>query len=622
MGKRERRIGLRRALLPGAIAALVSACSASSPPASTPRAVETFASVMAAVRGPDPRGLDKVEALADLGRAVAGDVAPLVTAADIVDRFSGLFYFSRLAEKADIDVVAKGLDDPDLGDRLTAAATLLRLGDRRGVPLLEQARTSDKVLSFSKPPQLVRDYATEALALASLTVDERWTAGPGGIRGFALPASRPLGDVVVTRTGDTIHVTVRMQFNGPGATQALVDQWVRTAKQVWNGKHGSSCCTVALDFDTLLHGTPDRPGYVQVNVLQLPAGARERAYVIRIGATTTAESLGGKGRDEELQMRLASKDNGYVFAHEMGHVLGVADEYHETKDGGSGLEPVAVDDLLSGRGPDLMGQTWPTNGVFPVVQARHVETMLKQYNVPPPVAVATTAAPTAPASATATATSSATPGASPTEAARTSPPPTTAPSTIAPPTMAPTAAPATTAPPTTAPAEPPPTTAPPRTPGPTPVATTAPPPTAAPTLTATIAPARDLTGTWRGGIASTGHYQGQINCKWTGSATLQLTQTGSALSGQAQLVFQTSQAVLAGADCTAGSEQYGVTGTVSSSSVTFQFTGGQGGWYGTARGSFTTDLMSATFAGSGDDYGTGCIQLSRAGVGALPSCAQ
>jgi hypothetical protein len=361
--------------------------------------------------------------------------------------------------------------------------------------------------------------------------------------------------------------------------------------------------------------------------MQLPPGSRERAYVTRTGATTRAESLGGKGRDDDLLMRISSRKSGYVFAHELGHIFGVEDEYHEQQGGGSALNTVAVDDLLSGRGPDLMAQTWSTNGVFPVVQARHVETMLKQYNVAPPVAAATTApaapsssptlapSPTASAAASVTA-PPATTTAPPTTSPPTTSPPTTSPPTAAPPTTRPpTAAPPTPAPPTSAP----PTAAPP-TPQPTPAPTVA--PTPAPTLTTTISPARDLTGTWRGGIASTGHYQGQVTCKWTGSATLQLTQNGNALAGQAQLSFQTSQAVLAGADCTAGSEQYGVTGTVSSSSVTFTFTGGEGGWYGTARGSFTTDLMSGTFAGSGEDYGTGCFQLSRTGVGALPSCAQ
>jgi hypothetical protein len=143
---------------------------------------------------------------------------------------------------------------------------------------------------------------------------------------------------------------------------------------------------------------------------------------------------------------------------------------------------------------------------------------------------------------------------------------------------------------------------------------------APPQSTSTISPARDLTGTWRGGIAATGYYQGKMTCKWSGSMTMNLVQTGSTLGGNVVLTFQSSQAILAGADCSVGTENYGITGSVSASSVRLQFTGGQGGWYGAATGSFTTDLMSGTFSGSGSDYGTGCFRVSRTGLSGLPGC--
>lgn len=210
----------------------------------------------------------------------------------------------------------------------------------------------------------------------------------------------------------------------------------------------------------------------------------------------------------------------------------------------------------------------------------------------------------------------------PPAAATTAPPTTVAPATPSPASPAPTAAPATApAPaattPTDAPAAgPPTTTAPPQTAAPTPTPTAAAPPQS----TSTITPARDLTSTWRGGIASTGHYRGDTTCKWTGSVTLELTQTDNVLTGEAQLSFQKGQAVLAGASCAGGVERYQVSGTVTGSAVRFQFVGGYGRWYGTVSGSFTTDLMYATFSGSGEDYGSGCVQVSRTSIGALPNC--
>jgi len=171
--------------------------------------------------------------------------------------------------------------------------------------------------------------------------------------------------------------------------------------------------------------------------------------------------------------------------------------------------------------------------------------------------------------------------------------------------------------PPTATITPPPTPA----PTPTPTPTVAPTPVLTPQSTSTVSAARDLTGTWRGGIASKGFFNGAANCQWTGSMTLTLAQTGNSLAGQVRLDWRTATAVDPSAGCLLDPEGYAVTGTVSASAVRMQFSG-QGSWYGTLNGSFTTDLMSGTFSGSGSDYGTGCFQLSRTSIGALPSCGR
>lgn len=141
---------------------------------------------------------------------------------------------------------------------------------------------------------------------------------------------------------------------------------------------------------------------------------------------------------------------------------------------------------------------------------------------------------------------------------------------------------------------------------------------APPSLTATISPARDLTATWRGGIAADGYISGVLYCKWTGSIVLDLKQEGSGLTGTADITWLTFALQQPYGTCQLAPQRYGVTGTVSASAATFTFDGAEE--LGVARGSFVTDLAYVTFSGTGDIRSQGCIQVSRVGVGALPSC--
>lgn len=149
---------------------------------------------------------------------------------------------------------------------------------------------------------------------------------------------------------------------------------------------------------------------------------------------------------------------------------------------------------------------------------------------------------------------------------------------------------------------------------PTPIPTRQPTPTPSPTprLESTIEPARNLTGTWRGGLNLV--KADDQDCDWSGSLVLNIQQSGSTLTGTGQATFSKGVPLMEGVDCPTDASPIPLTltGTVSSSRV--QINAGEGV---DLTGSFTADLMSGTLTWSPDFKG--CFQASRAGAG-IPDC--
>ena len=78
---------------------------------------------------------------------------------------SGVCYFSRLAQREDIPQLTPLLYAPEISNSVRVAATLLRLGNERGLPLLIAAWESDETQLLSEPPLPVADYAQDVLAV-------------------------------------------------------------------------------------------------------------------------------------------------------------------------------------------------------------------------------------------------------------------------------------------------------------------------------------------------------------------------------------------------------------------------------------------------------------------------
>lgn len=333
---------------------------------------DQITAIIAKIDPATPSTYGAPEEIIDFGRDSVPIMLELLESPDLPSRYAAVYVLSRLAEPEDIPEMLVGLEDDDFGNRATIAATLIWLGDNSGIEILEAALLSDEVLSFSHPPELLADYARRVLDeapqhLPSLPGFDR----PGGAF-LSAPLQAPLRDVTVELEDCTIKIVVNLQFVGAGATQALADSWAAGIKDMWEGVHCSVCCAISITVNTKVGGDPDEE-YAQVTVIQMPhAGARH----------TSNMTLGGTvmegGGVNNIVGEWDSNDTPAVAAHEVGHGMGVEDEYGE--DGKPTGEAVGESE---GDGvPSIMAQTWKDKEKQdPEAKARHVDQILAHHGI-------------------------------------------------------------------------------------------------------------------------------------------------------------------------------------------------------------------------------------------------
>ncbi len=337
-----------------------------------------------------PETLSVPEKLIKLGRPAASALMDLVDSPSFPKRWAALYYFSRMAQKQDIPGLAKGLDDENMSNRTVAAATLLRLGDARGLSILKEASQSVQPLAFSEPPELLADYAKNVL--------NAYSANPPALADAAAPAApilarpdvaaatiepsfvssvhlaapvRPVtmvSDCSVTVQDCDVTVTLNLQF-WDAATQPMVDAWNAAIMHVWDGLTTTSGCKLHLVLNTLVGGAP-QDGYALIDVVQIAPGYQHRS-------TTTL----GNSSVPHLTGEWGSDISGFVAAHEVGHLMGIDDDYQDDDNGVSRPNPDAQGDADLGK-PDIMAQTWQDDtGDLPSAQPRHADDMMKAYGV-------------------------------------------------------------------------------------------------------------------------------------------------------------------------------------------------------------------------------------------------
>ncbi len=152
----------------------------------------------------------------------------------------------------------------------------------------------------------------------------------------------------VQRSNCDITVTIKIQFHdntGLPADQIrrLIAGWVLVATTYLNGprrKRRWRCCTVVFKIDTLIDGAA-RAGYHQIDLVHDRTG-NHTSHVDEL-AGNPPRDIHGEWDDADLST---------VACHEIGHLIGLADEYVNTPGGSVNTNP------KPGSSPQsIMGQT-------------------------------------------------------------------------------------------------------------------------------------------------------------------------------------------------------------------------------------------------------------------------
>ena len=330
------------------VAAFVFGCTApTTPPLLPPPTSDEILAIVSTFDGLDPMSFSAAEDIVVMGYQYVPVLIELLQDDDLRVRWAAIYGLSRLAKEDDVEGVSTGLNDPNLAIRVIAAATLLKLGDNRGKDILEDATTSNEILLYSHPPELIRDYATGVLDAYNGTS----LLGPPShsFSSTALPLTYIARQTTVTREERSITVTVNIEFYGPGATQELIGGWELDIEDFWNGPDGHQMfgyCTVTFDVVTRIRDEGDAPteGSHQIEVLDLNPGEFHTSK-----AGVSQQSTGGEWDDQDTRNHVA---------HETGHLMGLYDEYHYEDVDGDGDDDYVNDNPQPEDPQSIMAQTW------------------------------------------------------------------------------------------------------------------------------------------------------------------------------------------------------------------------------------------------------------------------
>jgi hypothetical protein len=342
------------------------------PTSGSPEPESRVESILTSIDPDEPDTLYAPEELIAIGHDVVPELIEYLNSPDLVTRWAVVYVLTRIAQPEDIPGLVQGLEDPNLSNRAGIAATLLWLGDDRGLPILEEALLSDELMVFSHPPESVSDYARKVLQELhpeSLSEEQAYSTHV-----LAAPVKSPSIDVSVSKSDCKVEIVVNLQFSGAGASEALASTWKQGIMDMWDGKQSTYCCETALTVNTKVGGAT-APDYAQVTVIQVPPG----------GYHQSENSLGGtvaNGTSNDVWGTWASNDNGKVAAHETGHAMGIDDEYTPDADGYAVPSGEAVGEADGAGIPGIMAQTWEdAENQAPEAKPRHIDSILKFYGI-------------------------------------------------------------------------------------------------------------------------------------------------------------------------------------------------------------------------------------------------
>lgn len=277
-----------------------------------------------------------------------------------LERWAAAYAFQRVTLPATVLVdLEEYLTDSNNTIKALIATAFLMNGDDKGKAPLVGLLGSNEIMMFSVPPEELGEFSLQIL----------YTYFPGE---YAPDKYLPL-TTSVTGGPCEYKVTVKIAFHGDGASQTQIDSWETQAEEIWNGSEGSrgwggegdekDCCTVEFDF---------------VFEIVTDGNFPEDAHVVEIKKVDAAHTsfvntpLPTPGSTETTTGEFDSLDNGAVVAHELGHFMGLDDEYHYDEDGNY------VNDNEQDEDPQsIMAQTWGDVSALP----EHVDKIMSDAEI-------------------------------------------------------------------------------------------------------------------------------------------------------------------------------------------------------------------------------------------------
>lgn len=261
----------------------------------------------------------------------------LLAGEDPLERWAAAYAFQRTSLAGTVlEELMDYLEDPDATIRALIAVAFLYNGEQDGKEVLEDLLPSDEQMMFSIPPVKLSDFAR---SLLSVYYPLEYPPA------FYTPQTTSLEGGPCDYT-----ITVTAVFHGTGATDTLIANWETETEEIWNGEDGyrvwgGGCCTVKFDFDFSLLAPGEQPP--------------EDAHVIEVKAVAGSHTswvgtpLPTPGSTETTTGEWDNLDSGPVVAHEIGHLMGLDDEYHYHNGNYVNDNPQP-----EGSPPSLMAQTW------------------------------------------------------------------------------------------------------------------------------------------------------------------------------------------------------------------------------------------------------------------------